>query len=121
MSKTLTNQIYFDLCDRFDIASDKIVQSEAILSLICGDPRMQHKNLHDIFFSLWALADLLKVVRGGVDEADLEFKTLEPDDFLKWLEKREENKQLQEEASRRALIQQAAKAVEATQLPGEAS
>ena len=121
MSKPLTNQIYFDLCDRFDIASTKIVQSEAILSLICGDPRMQEKNLHDIFFSLWPLADLLKTLRECVDEADQEFQTLEPDDFLKWLEKREENKQLQEEASRRALIQQAAKAVEAIQLPGETS
>ncbi len=99
MSKPLTNQIYFDLCDRFDIASDKIVQSEAILALICGDPRMQEKNLHDIFFSLWALADLLKVLRDGIDEADHEFKTLEPDDFLKWLEKREENKQSQGGAS----------------------
>ena len=96
MSKTLTNQIYFDLCDRFDIASEKIVQSEAILTLICGDTRMQEKNLHDIFFSLWALADLLKVLSDGIDEAEQEFQTLAPDDFLKWLEKREASKQPQE-------------------------
>ena len=99
MSKPLTNQIYFDLCDRFDVASEKIVQSEAILRLICSDTRMQEKNLHDIFFSLWALADLLKVLRDGIDEADQEFQTLEPGDFLKWLEKREENKQSQGGAS----------------------
>ena len=105
MSKTLTNQIYFDLCDRFHVALEKIVQSEAILALICGDPRMQHKTLHDIFFSLWALGDLLKVLRAGVDEADDEFQTLKPGDFLKWLEKREANKRSQEGRSMNNVIQ----------------